>query len=189
MDNKLRIINYLGKHPEKRFTMHELSKLIKIPYASFYRTVQQMNDLLNVETIGKSKAVTLNKNPILKAHLVVSSDEERKEFLHTQPIIRKIAHELSTNDIVVLFGSYAKRKETEKSDVDLLIVNKNGKQSVSFSKYELLFRKKVNAIFVTAREFVGMLHDKEENVGKQALQNHIILNNPDQFWRLVLHET
>ena len=68
-------------------------------------------------------------------------------------------------------------------------MNTSGKQSVSFSKYELLFRKKVNAIFVTAREFVGMLHDKEENVGKQALQNHIILNNPDQFWRLVLHET
>ncbi len=55
MDNKQKIINYLGKHLEERFTMHELSKLLTIPYASFYRTIQQMKDLLITETIGKSK--------------------------------------------------------------------------------------------------------------------------------------
>nr|MBI4156930.1 nucleotidyltransferase domain-containing protein [Candidatus Woesearchaeota archaeon] len=188
MDNKLLIINYLGKNPTKRFTMHELSKLIDIPYASFYRTVQQMNDVLGVEVVGKSKTVYLKtNNPILKAHLTVSSYEEQKEFLEKKPVLKKISSELNTNEIVVLFGSYAKGKETEKSDIDLLIINKNGKKTLSFSKYELLFKKKINPIFVTKKEFKKMLKDKEENVGKQVLKNHIILNNQEEFWGLVLN--
>lgn len=189
MDNKLRIINYLGKNLGKRFTMHELSKRVDIPYATFYRTVQQMSDLLEVEVIGRSKTVHLNtNNPVLKAHLVVSSDEERKEFLQKQPILSKITRELHTHDLVVLFGSYAKSKETEKSDIDLLVINKDGKRSLSFSKYELLFKRKINPLFVTSKEFKRMLQDQEENVGKQALKNHVILNNQDTFWELVLNE-
>lgn len=188
MDNKLRIINYLGKHLGSRFTMHELSTIIGIPYASFYRTVQQMKDVLDIETVGKSKTLCLKmSNPVLKAHLTVSSDEEQKEFLQKQPILKKIASELHTKEVVVLFGSYAKSNETEKSDIDLLIVNKDGKKSLSFSKYELLFKKKINPIFIMRKEFKKMLQDKEENVGKQALKNHIILNNPEEFWGLVLN--
>ena len=188
MDNKLKIVNYLGKNIRKCFTMHELSKLINIPYASFHRTVQHMGDVLDISVVGKSKTVSLKTdNPIIRSHLTVSSDEEKKEFLQKQPIIKKIGAELNTNEIVVLFGSYAKGKETEKSDIDLLIINKDGKKSLSFSKYEVLFKKKINPIFVTAKEFKKMFQDKEENVGKQALKSHIILNNPESFWGLVFN--
>ncbi len=91
MDNKLKIINYLGKNVGKHFTMHGLSKLINIPYASFYRTLQQMGDILEILVVGKSKTVSLKtNNPIVKAHLTVSSDEEKKDFLHKQPILNKI---------------------------------------------------------------------------------------------------
>ncbi len=187
MDNKLRILNYLGKRMGERFTMHNLSKRFGIPYASFYRTLQHMNDILDIEIVGKSKTIRLNtKNPLVKAHLAISSDEERKEFLQKQPIINKIAAELDTEDVVVLFGSYAKGKETEKSDIDFLIINENGTRSLSFSKYELLFKKRVNPVFVTQKEFSKMLQDDEENMGKQVLKNHIILNNPELFWKLVL---
>ncbi|MDP3639911.1 MAG: nucleotidyltransferase domain-containing protein [Nanoarchaeota archaeon] len=136
MDNKQKIINFLGKNFDKFYTMHELSKLLKIPYATFYRTVQEINDLLIITVVGKSKTMQLNlTNSITKAHLIVSSDEEKKEFLQNQPIIKKIEKELDTKEIVVLFGSYAKRIHHEKSDIDLLIINKEGSKSISFSKY------------------------------------------------------
>ena len=162
MDNNLRIINYLGKHIGKSFTMHELSKLISIPIS------------LNII------------NPIVKSYLAISSDEERKEYTKEHLIIRKIAAELNTNDIVILFGSYAKGSETERSDIDVLVINKDGKKSLSFSRYEVLFKKKINPIFITSSEFKKMLQDKEENIGKQALKSHVILNNPERFWGLVL---
>jgi len=189
MDNKLKIINYLGKNIEKSFTMHELSILLNIPYATFYRTIHRMKDILIIEIIGKSKVIKLNtENHVVKSHLTVASDEEKKTFLKKQPIIRKITSELKTKEIVVLFGSYAKEKQTKKSDIDILIINKDGRKSTSFSKYELLYKKKINPIFVTKKEFKKMLKDKEENIGKQALKNHVILNNPEKFWKYVLND-
>ena len=188
MDNKLRIINHLGKHPGRSFTMLELSKAVGVPYATFYRALHGMTELVNINTIGKSKTVGLKaENPAIKSYLVISSEEEKKEFLARQPVINKIASELETKDIVVLFGSYAKRSERKDSDVDLMIINKDGDRSVSFSRYELLFKKKINPIFVTISEFRKMLKEKEENVGKQALESNIILNNPERFWECVLH--
>jgi len=188
MDNKHKIINHLGKHPNEKYTMRQLSRELNIPYASFYRTINSINDLLIIEEVGKSKIITLNRqNKVVKSHLVVSSDEERKDYLKKYPIIRKIYQELNIEDIVILFGSYAKKTHTERSDIYLLIVNKNGKKSISFSKYELLFKIKINPIFVTKKEFKLMLKDKEENVGKQALYSHIILSNPESFWECVFN--
>lgn len=188
MDNKLKIVNYLGKNLEQSFTMHELSKLVKISYATFYRTIQKMKDLVKMQTVGKSKVISLNiENPAIKSYLIISSDEEKKDFLKKQPIINKISSELKTKDIVVLFGSYAKGNEKESSDMDILIINKDGERTISFSKYELLFKKKINPIFITISEFTQMIKEKEENIGKQVLKKHIILQNPDNFWGYILN--
>ena len=108
MINFLKIINYLGKHHQEEFTMHELSGILKIPYASFYRYVKKMAEhkVLNVKTIGRSKVITLNlKHPIVKAHLTTSSFEEMQEFLGKRPIIRKITQEFETNNVVILLQS------------------------------------------------------------------------------------
>lgn len=188
MDNKLKIINYLGKHIEESFTMNELSKAVKVPYATFYRTLQGMKDLVNIRTVGKSKTVRLKtESPAIKSYLAISSEEEKKEFLKKQPMINKIAAELETEDTIVIFGSYAKGIERKESDIDFLIINKKGDRSISFSKYEILFKKKINPIFISKSELKQMLKEKEENVGKQALENHIILNNPESFWESVLN--
>ncbi|MBI4453033.1 nucleotidyltransferase domain-containing protein [Candidatus Woesearchaeota archaeon] len=188
MDNKLKIINFLGKNINKSYTMHELSNILRIPYATFHRTISEINDLLIIKDVGKSKVIQINiKNPIIKAHLTVSSDEERKEYLKHQPIIKKITNEINTKEIIVLFGSYAKKTYNEKSDIDIIVINKSGKKTISFSKYEILFRKKINPIFITEKEFKDMLGSEEENVGKQALQYNIILNNPESFWECVFN--
>lgn len=188
MDNKLKIINYLGKHLGQAFTMHGLSEAIKVPYATFHRTIQRMKSLVTINEVGKAKTLVLNRdNGIIKPYLAISSEEEKQDFLKNQPLIRKLASELSTGDIVVLFGSYAKGTEKPSSDIDLLVINSKGNRSLSFAKFEILFKKKVNPLFVAKREFAQMLREKDENVGKQALKDHIILSNPEMFWEAVLH--
>ncbi|MBS3118120.1 nucleotidyltransferase domain-containing protein [Candidatus Woesearchaeota archaeon] len=188
MDNKQKLIVFLGKNLTGSYTMHQLSLLLKIPYATFYRMLKEMHSLLIIQQVGKAKTIQLNyAHPLIKSYLAISSDEEKKEFTQINPLIKKIAAEINTKEVVVLFGSYARRKETEQSDIDLMIINKKGEKSLSFSKYELLFKKKINPLFITEKEFKLMLKEKEENVGKQVLKNHIILNNPEHFWEMVLN--
>lgn len=187
MDNNSKIINHLAKNHDKTITMHSLSNTLRIPYASFYRTIQQMEDLLEIKRAGRAKILKLDtSNPVIRSHLAIASEQEKKEYVEKQPIIRKISHEIRTNDVVLLFGSYAKQQQTTKSDIDLMIINRDGKKSIPFSKYETIFNKKINPIFMTRKEFITMLKDKDENVAKQALKNHIVLNNPEEFWRCVL---
>ena len=70
MDNKLKIINYLGKNIGKLFTMHELSNLIRIPYATFHRTINKMSGLITKEKAG-SNFNKLNIIPIIKPYLAI----------------------------------------------------------------------------------------------------------------------
>jgi len=188
MDNRLKILNHLGRHPGETFTMLALSHAVRIPYATFYRTLARMGDFVIVKTVGHAKTLALNRNhPTIKAYLTVSSQEAKMDFLAKQPLIRKIAAELDTADTVILFGSFAKCTARPASDIDLLIINKDGGKSLSFSKYEVLFKRAINPIFVKDTEFIGMLHHTDENVGTQALNDHVILANPERFWECVLH--
>ncbi len=57
MDNKLKIINFLGKNLGFAYTMHQLSESLKIPYASFYRTIQKMEDILRVHQICRAMTI------------------------------------------------------------------------------------------------------------------------------------
>lgn len=185
MDNKLKIVNYLGKNMGTAYTMHELSRATNIPYATFHRTITTMKDLITAKEVGRSKTIMLNaENRVIKSYLAISSEEEKNEYLKTHPMLAKIISEIKTDDIVILFGSYAKKMQKETSDIDILIINKTGNKSISFSKYEILFKKHINSIFITKNEFIKMIKEKEENIGKQALKNHIILNNPEEFWKI-----
>jgi uncharacterized protein len=188
MDNKLLILHYLAKNHPASPTMHSLAKALKIPYATFYRTLKASTDLVQLEAVGKAKTVRLNlAQDVLAAHLAIASWEERTTFLNHHPIINKIAQELPTDDVVLLFGSYAKGTAQERSDIDLFIINESGQKTISFGKHELLYKKTISPIFVTRKEYEQMLQESGENVGKQALKNHIVLQNPQAYWELTLH--
>ncbi|HIH23565.1 TPA: nucleotidyltransferase domain-containing protein [Candidatus Woesearchaeota archaeon] len=187
MDTLLRIINYLAKNHLAAPTMHSLAVTLKIPYATFYRTLKAKSDLFLIETVGKAKTIRLNLDQdVIIAYLTLASWGEREEFLEHHTIIRKICEDLPKEEVVLLFGSYAKGTATERSDIDILIINKNGKKTTSFSKHELLYKKTINPIIVSRKEFENMLRDSGENVGKQALKNHVVLQEPQQFWEMTL---
>lgn len=186
MDNKLKIINCLGKNAGTAFTMRELSKKTKIPYATFYRTLKAMADIILKKTAGKAILVQLNRqNPLIRHYLIISSKEEKDDFVRKQPLISKISSELAQGKYsVILFGSYAKGTQTAKSDIDILVVNEKGERKPDFSRYETIFKVRINPIYATPEEFTAMLAETEENVGKQALKNHVVLYNPEMFWNL-----
>jgi predicted nucleotidyltransferase len=184
--NKLLI--YLAKHKDKKHTMHSLSSKLQIPYATFYRKVNQIQNLLKIESVGNSKILSINKyEPEVYARLILGSIKEKEEYLERKPFLKLLLKE-NTDDIILLFGSYAKDEERTNSDIDLIIVNSTGEKTISFKKEETILAKEINALFFTKQEFKEMLKSPGENVGKQAYKNHILLNNPKEFWEIVYDE-
>jgi predicted nucleotidyltransferase len=187
MDNKQKILLYLAKNNHKKHSILAVSKILDIPYTTTLRSIKQLSNLLNTETIGQTTVVSLNKeNDLIIAHLAIASEEEKKEYLQTNNLIQLLSNDITTKDIVLLFGSYAKKTQTKKSDIDMLIINKHGEKTIHFHNQELLFDTSIHPMYFSEKEFVGMIKDKEENVGKQALQHNILLNNSLRFWELIL---
>ena len=179
MDNKYKVVLFLAKKNDS-YTLLELSKQVNIPYTTLLRLINDLRDVTTLTTKGKSKLIEIKWNDITTSLLVVASFEEKKEFLKKHPLIKKISEQ--THEITLVFGSYAKGTETKNSDIDLMIINTKGDKNVNFHNLELLYDLKINPLFFTKMEFKQMLQDDEENVAKQALKDHILINGFKEFW-------
>ncbi len=80
--------------------------------------------------------------------------------------------------ILILFGSYAKGKVNDKSDLDIAVIveSEQAKKDIA-PNLETIKRREVKSIdyhIFTRNEFLQMLNEEMENIGKQIYKNSII---------------
>lgn len=80
---------------------------------------------------------------------------------------------LLDDELVILFGSYAKKSQSKESDIDVYI-DKNNKG----------LKKKIEMISSKISIKSGFF-DKNSFLGKEIIKNHIILNNPEKYYNLI----
>jgi len=122
----------------------------------------------------------LNNNLTLSyLNLINSLELEKKKF--PKDILAKIQKKILKQTeffILAVFGSYAKSKATEKSDLDIAIIVDSGnikKEIIPF--LETIKRREIIKIdyhVFTRDEFIDMLNADFENVGKQIYKNNLI---------------
>ena len=180
------LYNHLAKHATSEFTMLYLSRLLDIPYSSLRRAVGKLGDKVVHERKGHANCVRIyTQHSDIIPYAAVASIEARDVFLKKYPLFKKVSKVCTKKDIMLLFGSYADGTQQPNSDIDLLIINKNGKRTIDFRSIEVLFDVSVHPLFISTLEMKKMLQDDHENVGKQALKKHILLTNPIAFWEIV----
>ena len=187
MDNLLKLVWALGKNIKNEIPIRQLSKESKIPYTTTHRLVKNNKNLFNIAQKGNIKLVSLNlKDSITKNYLILSERNESDSFLKKEPQFRVLKEEVPKGGYsLILFGSRAEGKGREKSDIDLCIINKDGKKNINFSKFELLFKVEINPIYLSNKEFRYMLKGQEQNLAKEIIKKHIILYGEEYFWSLI----
>ena len=187
MDNLLKLVQTLGKNINNQIPIRQLSKESKTPYTTAHRLVKNNRNLFNIAEKGNIKLVSLNlKDSITKNYLILGERSESDYFLKKEPQFKVLKEELPKSSYsLILFGSRAEGKGREKSDIDLCIINKDGKKNVSFSKFELLFKVEINPIYLSNKEFKYMLKEEEQNLAKEIIKKHIILYGEEYFWNLI----
>ena len=131
--------------------------------------------------------------------------EKFKEFYRNlkgniKTTVGEIAKDVSTIleiKCVLIFGSYAKGRQTKESDLDILVIYQKSelikklnydeeiKKSMRgiIKTSELRGGPKINSIIVNEEEHSEMVLSNQPNVGKEALLNNIILKGYEQYWR------
>ena len=187
MDNLLKLIQTLGKNLNNQIPIRQLSKESKTPYTTTHRLIKNNEAIFTINKKGNIKLVSLNlKDNITKNYLILSERKEAEHFLNKNPEFKVLKKEFPSGDYsLILFGSRAEEKQREKSDIDICIINKDGKKNIKFSKFELLFKLEINPIYLKDKEFKLMLKEEEQNLAKEIIKKHIILYGEEYFWNLI----
>ena len=139
-------------------------------------------NLVNTQVTGDVTTYSLNlRNNLMVSYLNLINDLELQKRKFPKEILLEIQKKISkaTNlFILTVFGSYAKNKATEKSDLDIAVIvesEETKKEIVPF--LETVKRREIKPLdyhIFTRKEFLEMLKADIENVGKQIYKNSII---------------
>ncbi|MBI4981449.1 nucleotidyltransferase domain-containing protein [Candidatus Woesearchaeota archaeon] len=191
---QLKILAHLTDHPNKHLGIRELARDISTVYYLVQKNIQQLKKekIINIVRAGKTDLIFLNKQ-IDSAGLVEAENFKKEHFYQKYPhlkiTLRKIIASVGSSFFILLvFGSYAKNRPREDSDLDLLVVVPHQGQVelmeriISSAARTSTFR--IHETIVTEKSFVLMLSKKELNVANEAKETHILIYGTENYYKL-----
>lgn len=188
MKTKQKIIR-LFIDDNKPKTIREIAKRINADYRITHTATQRLiaENIIKTKTVGKSSLCELNKS--YYGNEIYDAEHERKNGILKNRNIRQLYKEVTSKIdtclfVLLLFGSYAKRKQMGSSDIDLLFISNEKNFENKISDILSLLPLKTHALVFTEEEFIRMKDAKKANVVQEAIENNIILYGIEAFYRL-----
>ncbi len=187
LSSKEKLLKYLieNKNPQSILTA---SGAIVVDYKNTHNIVNELEpEIISKEKIGNTNLIKIKLMPNQK---IFSVENKRTHlFLKENKVLELVKQDIESANypflIALIFGSYVKKTQTKKSDIDLCIICDNKEKTKELiSKLELLPIKLETHTFTT-NEFESMLKTKEENVGKEIVKNNIILYGTENYYNLI----
>jgi|SRR3989344_3676836 len=178
---------FLGDKKPK--TIREISQKIKADYKITHVASQRLiaQQILNAETVGKSSLCTLNED--YYGFEIYNAENERKEQIFKNKNILQLYKEIMGKTetgffVLLLFGSYAKSKQTESSDIDLLFISNEKNFENKITDLLSLLPLKTHYLVFTEEEFVRMKNSKKLTVIQEAIESNIILYGTETYYKI-----
>ena len=186
--NQLRILDLFRRNIFTSKTIRGISITIKKSYPKVYEAVDELEKkkVINVRKVGNAKVCELN---LSKDTISIFSflDEQEAISKNIPHMLKIIEFKDFRDDVILVGGSYAKGKQTSKSDVDVLIITKTDvlqKQRL-IENLTKLFLPKVHPVVVSYKDFIDMLLDKNENYGKEIFRNKLLFKNSERYYDFI----
>ena len=87
--------------------------------------------------------------------------------------------------IVLIFGSFAKGKNTSSSDIDICVISDNKKKIKELWEMLNLLSLKLEIQEFTTKEFISMIEKKQNNLGNEIIKSNIILYGIENYYNLI----
>ena len=154
----------------------------------------QKEGILGVQRVGNIATYALNLNSNLaKSYMALINDLEMQDGKKLpKRILGDIQNRIFRSTeffILLVFGSYAKNKVTEKSDLDIALIVESEQSKKEVAPFlETIKRREVMNIdyhVFTRNEFLEMLGSPEENLGKEIYRNSIVCYGTALYYGLI----
>jgi len=87
--------------------------------------------------------------------------------------------------IVLVFGSFAKEKNTANSDIDICIISDNKEKTKQLIEMLSLLSLKIEVHEFSTKEFISMIERKQNNLGNEIIKNNVILYGTENYYNLI----
>ena len=183
-ENKIIALFLEDKKPK---TIRGIAKHIHADYRITHTAAQRLlkKKILFGEIIGKSMLCTLN-NSFLGIE-VYTAEAQRKDSVLKKGQLQFAYKEIMTKVgtglfVLLLFGSYAKRKQTKTSDIDLLFISNEAQFEEKITRITSLLPLKIHALVFTEEEFIRMKNAKKRNIAQEVIENNVILYGTETYY-------
>ncbi|HLD04717.1 MAG TPA: nucleotidyltransferase domain-containing protein [Candidatus Nanoarchaeia archaeon] len=192
---QLNLFQVFAKQPFTEITLKQIKDLAKEKsnHALEIAMVQFKKEKLFLERkVGKSTLYSLDFNNDKIYYYIALANHERLSTLMHRSIkyVKEEALGRTKFLSIVIFGSYAVGKETKESDLDVSIFIEDEKYKnkikASLSSAELKSPLPLDSHVITRDEFMEMLLNNEENLGKEIARKHLAVYNHPLFYSLIL---
>ena len=122
-----KILYWFFSFPDKQMGLNDLSEELEIAKTSAKTIVLQLvkENFLIKEEIGKAWRISINKNHPHNKTIKISYN---LELIFLSNILQKIYEIIPNARSIILFGSYRKGDDNEKSDIDIAVETLNNQE-------------------------------------------------------------
>jgi predicted nucleotidyltransferase len=188
------ILTFLLEKQQENNTIRGISRKLNKSYTLTYNNISDLEkkEFIKKESVPPAQIITLNERAPIE--LFIEIEFKRKErFLKKYPWIRLMLKDIIKNSsnpffILIIFGSYAKSLQNEKSDLDLLMIVQD-REEIKLMKniiQEIYTKIKKSLNIVDIADFKEMLSNPEKlNIGNESKKNHILLYGAEQYYNII----
>ncbi|MFH1455394.1 MAG: nucleotidyltransferase domain-containing protein [archaeon] len=193
-NKQLRIFSIFAWNPYKEYSFRGLKEAVKENSNSIIQNAVASflkEDLIICKKIGTTKLYKVNhENKKVYDYFSLAIQEELPKLVRLS--IKRIRDELDKQSYfysIVIFGSYANRTQQKDSDLDIAIFIQEEKDQKKFERAlksaEIKSLLDLDPHAITKAEFLEMLTNDEQNLGKEIARNHLIIHNPNIFYSMI----
>ena len=161
----------------KQQSQQNSNNIVQIALKEFQR-----ENIIKTKTTGDVITYALNlDNNLTGIYLTIINQSHLLKQKFPKDVLAEIQKKILKQTeffILIIFGSYAKNKAVEKSDLDIAIIVESEHIKKEITPFlETIKRREINSIdyhIFTRAEFLEMLKSDVENLGKQIHKNNLI---------------
>ena len=180
-ENQLKILELFTRGFNKIYYVREIATILKIGPRTAQLNLEalEMAGILESITKGKIKNYSLRTNALTKEYLKLTEMHKYIRFLEKDRRIKEVILAIKSHmaGIGLVFGSYAKNREKNDSDLDVFVIG-------TYSRKEIEKLSELYALKITVKNYPLNLFIKEMHKDfliKEILDNHIIFQGIEEF--------
>mgnify|MGYP001598954204 CR=1 FL=1 len=189
------ILEVFTKKPWKSLTFKQVKKLSNNKSDNYvHKTLKGFvkEGILKQQKVGNNILYSINNSTFALNTIGFISEFKANKAAHLpHKNIQKIINKLKTSFYaLIITGSYAKKQQKPTSDIDIVIIcDDKQKPNSILSQIRLeseLMTPEVHPYVFTQSQFYEMLVNKEENYGKEAARNNLIITGGKPYYTILM---